>query len=334
MNILITGGAGFIGSHAVKLFLEQGHKVVVFDNLFRGFKEVIEVLSELGDLEFVEGDLRDLEAVRAVFKQYEIEAVLHFAALCLVDESMREPNLYFENNVGGSMNLLRAMTEAGVKNIIFSSTSAVYNGFTAELPIKEETPADPLNPYGDSKYMVERMIKWDSLADNFNYVIFRYFNVCGSSSDGLIGDSKKPSQLLMQNAVRGAMGIESFYYTYQEVETPDGSPIRDYIDVEDLVEAHYKAYEYLVGGGKSEIFNLGNGKGYSTKEIVKAVEAEFGQELEKKEAEERRQGENKAAYTDPSKAEQMLGWRAKKSLQDSIRSLRGWYTKRPNGWDY
>lgn len=335
MKVLITGGAGFIGSHAVKLFLEQGHEVVVFDNFQRGWHQPMEVLDKLGKLTVVEGDLRDEQAVKALFDQHQMEVVLHFAALCLVGESMENPGLYFQNNVAGSVNLLMAMQAHKVKQIIFSSTSAVYNGFTAPLPIAEVQTPDPLNPYGESKLMVEKIMQWMGKADpDFRFAILRYFNVCGSSSDGLIGDSKKPSQLLMQNAVRGAMGIEPFYYTYAPVDTPDGSPIRDYIDVEDLIEAHAAALAYLQNGGASNIFNLGNGRGYSVKEIVEAVEKEFGCVLEKTAAAELRQGENKAAYTDPSKAHDLLKWQSKKSLQDSIASLRQWYTTHPHGWDY
>jgi UDP-glucose 4-epimerase len=283
----------------------------------------------------VEGDLRDFSVINQVFHDFEIESVLHFAGMLLVDESMIEPELYWQNNVGGSSNLLRAMRGANVKKMIFSSTSAVYDGFNTPLPITEEAIPHPLNPYGESKLMTEKMMRWiGKLEEEFEFVILRYFNVCGSAADALIGDSYQPPHLLMQNAVRGAMEIAPFYYTFQEVDTPDGSPIRDYIDVEDLVDAHLAALDYLDKGGKSDIFNLGNGRGSSVKEIVAAVEKEFGKQLEKHEADQKRQGENKAAYTSPKKAEEILGWKAKKSIEDSISSLRAWYEKYPNGYSF
>lgn len=334
--ILITGGAGFIGSHAVRLFLERGEKVVVFDNLERGFRQVIETLAdqfEDDQLTFVQGDLRQSDQVEELFDRFDIKAVLHFAALCLVDESMQKPELYFQNNVIGTLNLLEAMRHHQVNKIIFSSTCAVY-GESQYLPLDEKHPTNPLNPYGQSKLISESMIGWYGKLHDFNYAILRYFNVCGSASDGLIGDSKKPSQLLMQNAVRGAMEIEPFYYTCPKVDTPDGTPIRDYIDVEDLVVAHAAALDYLDQGGESEIFNLGNGQGYSVKEIVNAVEKAFDLIMEKHTPEKPRQGEYAAVYAEPKKANELLHWQPKKSVADSVESLKKWYTNHPQGWEY
>jgi UDP-glucose 4-epimerase len=274
MKILITGGAGYIGSHAVKLFLEKGYEVVVFDNLFRGYEEPLEILKKFGKLTFVKGDLRKENDLEKVFRKHKFEAVIHFAALCLVNESMEKPELYFENNVLGTLNLLKVMEKFKTRKIIFSSTCATY-GETDGKAVSEKHLQIPANPYGESKLMAEKIIHWFGELKNFQYVILRYFNVCGAEKNGLIGDSKKPSQLLMQNAVRGAMEIENFSYTCAKVKTKDGTPIRDYIDVEDLVEAHFKAFEYLQKNGKSEILNLGNGKGYSVKEIVQKVEKTF-----------------------------------------------------------
>lgn len=331
-KILITGGAGYIGSHAVKLFLEKGCEVISFDNLSRGFEESLEILRKYGRLQSVKGDLRNKEDIRKVFKENKIDAVAHFAALCSVNESMEQPELYFENNVGGSLNLFEAMREAGVKNIIFSSTCATY-GETKYLPVDEKHPQNPASPYGESKMLTERMLRWYGDLHNFKYVIFRYFNVCGADTKGEIGDSKKPSSLLVQNAVRGAMGIEPFSYTCQKVETSDGSPIRDYIDVEDLVNAHYISYEYLEkAGNKSEIFNLGNGAGWSVKEIVSKVEQEFGVEMIKREG-QMRKGEDAKIYADTSKVFEMLKWKPTKSIKDSILSLRKWYEGHPNGYE-
>lgn len=331
MKILITGGAGYIGSHAVKLFLEKGYKVVVFDNLFRGYFESVKILKKIGPIEFVKGDLRNKKDIEKVFRKHEISAVLHFAALCSVNESIEHPELYFENNVLGSLNLLEAMRESKVKKIIFSSTCATY-GEAKYLPVDEKHPQNPASPYGESKFIVERIFKWYGEIHNFQYVILRYFNVCGAAKDGSIGDSKKPSLLLVQNAVRGAMSIEPFSYTCPNVKTPDKTPIRDYIDVEDLVEAHFLALKYLQRGGKSQILNLGNGKGFSVKEIVSEVEKVFGIEIKKKKAPARK-GEDAEIYADSKKARQVLKWKPKKSLRDSIESLRKWYKNKPSGYE-
>ncbi len=329
-KILITGGAGYIGSHAVKLFLERGFPVVVLDNFSRGYHEPMEILAGQGDLSVEEADLLDADAVKSVFARHDIGTVIHFAALCLVNESMEEPDRYMRNNVEGTRNLLEAMRGADVKDIIFSSTCAVY-GETRTLPVDETHPTDPVNPYGASKLAAENLIREYGERHGFRYVIFRYFNVCGAAKDGTIGDSKKPSQLLMQNAVRGAMGIEPFAYTCATVDTPDGTPIRDYIDVEDLVAAHFGGYGYLEKGGASDTFNLGNGKGFSVKEIVSEVERAFGTTMEKTQVEPRK-GEYAEIYADPSKARSALGFSPKKSLADSIESLRRWYSGHPHGY--
>ncbi len=333
-TILITGGGGYIGSHAVKLFLEKGYQVVVFDNFLHGFHQALETLAQKypSQLQVVAGDLRDRAAVAALFDAHHLDAVLHFAALCSVNESMLQPELYLDNNVIGSLNLLQEMQRHHVTTLVFSSTCAVYNGMTAPLPITESVPPDPLNPYGESKWMIERAIHWLARRHHWSYVIFRYFNVCGAASDGTLGDSKHPSVHLMQNAVRGAMGLEPFYLTFEPMDTPDGSPIRDYVDVEDLVQAHFLAYEYLAAGGQSDTFNLGNGTGYSVLEIAEAVEKEFGVTLSREPSREKRTGESARAFADPSHVRDVLGWQPQKSLQDSIRSLRTWYENKPQGW--
>lgn len=330
-KILITGGAGYIGSHVAKLFLERGFPVVVLDNFSRGYYEAVEALAALGDLAVEEADLLDAVAVADVFARHDIGCVLHFAALCLVNESVEQPERYIENNVGGTRNLLTAMSSAGVSEIVFSSTCAVY-GETRKLPVDETHPTDPVNPYGASKLAAENLIREYAAGADTRFVIFRYFNVCGASDDGTIGDSKKPSQLLVQNAVRGAMGIELFEYTCPTVDTPDGTPIRDYIDVLDLAEAHFLAYRYLEGARASDTFNLGNGKGFSVKEVVSAVEDEFGTTIAKRHASEPRKGEYANIYADPSKAKAALGFAPTRTLKDSIAHLRTWYAGHPNGY--
>lgn len=329
-KILITGGGGYIGSHVAKLFLERGFPVVVLDNFFRGYREPLRILSEIGRIDVEAVDLLDAEAVQGVFARHDIGSVLHFAALCIVNESVEQPELYMRNNVEGTRNLLSAMRTSGVKYIIFSSTCAVY-GEAEYLPVDEGHPFHPMNPYGESKLAAENLIRQMSREYELHSVIFRYFNVCGASSDGLIGDSKKPSQLLVQNVVRGAMGIEPFAYTCGDVDTPDRTPIRDYIDVEDLARAHFFGYEYLMAGGASEVFNLGNGHGYSVKEIVSEVEKQFGLTIAKSEAEPRK-GEHARIYANPTKAKEILKFQPQKSLTESIESLRKWYTGHPDGY--
>lgn len=333
--ILITGGAGFIGSHAVKAFLERGEKVTVIDNLYRGYKQAIETLQEKfgkDKLTFYKADLRNLNEIDKVFEEVKPDGVVHFAALCLVNESMEKPEEYFENNILGTLNLLKVMAKHKVKNLVFSSTCAVY-GESQYLPVDEKHPTTPSNPYGESKLMAEKMIKWMAELKDFKYVILRYFNVCGSSKEGLIGDSKKPSVLLMQNAVRGALKIEEFKLTCPKVDTKDGTPIRDYINVEDLADAHAMALNYLNSGGESQIFNLGTGEGNSVLEIVDEVEKVTGEKLGR-EYGEARKGEYAKIFADNRKITQILKWGPKRSLKDGVESLVKWYKSHPNGWDY
>lgn len=332
---LVTGGAGYIGSHAVKTLLDKGHEVVVIDNLSRGYKQVIEVLqNKYGQekLTFFQVDLRDGDKLDRTISEIKPEGVLHFAALCLVNESMEQPELYFENNVGGTLNLLKALKNNGVNCLVFSSTCAVY-GESQYLPVDEKHPTNPSNPYGESKFLSERIIKWFGELDGLKYTIFRYFNVAGAASDGIIGDSKKPSQLLMQNAVRGALGIEPFKLTCPKVNTPDGTPIRDYINVEDLAEAHVMAMEYLQQGGENQVFNLGTGKGNSVLEIVNKVKEVTGADFEVNSGEARK-GEYSEIYANTTKVNEILNWSAKRSLEDSVTSLVKWYQGHPKGWEY
>ena len=274
-KILVTGAGGYIGSVAAYLFLQKGYEVVAFDNLCTGYRGPLDVLKEkFGEkFRFYESDL--IHSSSAFQKEPGIEAVVHYAASCLVDESMKNPGKYFLNNVGGTNALLTAMSEARVKNIVFSSTCAVY-GEAQYMPIDEKHPLSPTTPYGASKKMVEEMIAWYGRLKGIKYMILRYFNVCGASEDGLIGDSKKPSSLLMQNAVRGALGIEPFGLTCPEVDTPDKTPIRDYVNVVDLNEAHLKGLEHLFSGGANNIINLGAGTGNSVMEIVNKVQEATG----------------------------------------------------------
>ncbi|NTU47229.1 UDP-glucose 4-epimerase GalE [Candidatus Roizmanbacteria bacterium] len=333
-TILITGAGGYIGSISTYLFLQNGYRVIALDNFQTGYRKPLEILLEKFGSEALHIYEQDLhENLDSLFeKETDIAAVIHYAASCLVDESMKNPYKYFYNNTYGTLNLLETLVRHQVKNFVFSSTCAVY-GESQYVPLDEQHPTNPNNPYGESKRMVEKLIEWYGSLKGINYTILRYFNVCGAADDGLIGDSKKPSVLMVQNAVRGALGIEPFYITCGEVDTPDKTPIRDYINVVDLNEAHLKAVEYLLNGGKSEIINLGTGTGSSVLEIVKAVEEVTQVALPMQKATEPRIGEAARMIAAIGKAKQVLQWEPKRTLIQTVDSLVKWYAAHPHGWE-
>lgn len=332
-KVLITGAGGYIGSVSAYLFLQKGDEVVVVDNFTTGYRQPLELLQEKfgkDKIRFYEVDLRsDLSPIFQ--KESNIEAVVHYAASCMVDESMKNPEKYFSNNVGGSQNLLTTIMKHGIKNIVFSSTCAVY-GEAEYVPVDEKHPTNPANPYGESKRMIEKIMEWYSQLKDLHFVILRYFNVCGATEDGLIGDSKKPSTLLMQNAVRGALGIEPFFLTCPEVDTSDKTPIRDYVNVVDLNEAHLLAVDYLLSGGKSEIINLGTGTGNSVMEIVNKVQEVTGEKIEMQKTIPR-EGEYAKMIASIGKANEVLHWTPKRTIEDSVKSLVSWYNSHPHGWE-
>jgi len=332
-KVLVTGAGGYIGSIATYLLLQKGYEVVAIDNFSTGYEAPLKFfLEKFGQKEFRYYQVDLKESLDNVFKKEKsIDAVFHYAAHCLVTESMESPEKYFINNVWGSSNLLDNMIKNDIKKFVFSSTCAAY-GEAEYVPIDEAHPTNPINPYGSSKKMTEDVIGWLGKLRGLNYVIFRYFNVCGASDDGEIGDSKRPSVLLVQNAVRGALGIEPFYLTCPKVDTPDGSPIRDYVNVVDLNEAHISAFEYLEKGGKSEIINLGTGNGNSVLEVVDKVQKITGKKF-KVEKSEPRKGEYAKVYANIAKAKKVLGWEPKRSIEDAVISLVKWYEKHPKGWE-
>jgi len=334
-TILLTGTGGYIGSVATSLFLEKGYSIVAVDSLIRGFKQPMEELqNKYGKekLAFYETDIRD--GINTVFEEHpEIEAVIHYAAFCNVGESEKNPEMYFDNNIASTLALLNAMKKHNVNKLVFSSTCSLYGEPQSET-LDETHPVDPKShPYGESKYMSERVIDWFSKVHGFKYCILRYFNVCGALDDGSIGDSKKPSFHLMQNAIRGALGIDNFYLNFTPANTHDGSPIRDYVNVVDLNKAHLLAVEYLGTAEKSEIFNLGTGNGSSVLEIIQTVERITGKKLELKEG-ERRKGDVSKAVASNEKITRLLGWKPTHSIEDSVNSLVAWYKNHPHGWDY
>ena len=332
-KILVTGAGGYIASIATYLLLQKGYEVVAVDNFTTGYRQPLQVLQEKfgkNMLRWYEADLRsDLSPI--FNEEKDIDTVLHYAACCIVDESMKDPGKYFHNNVGGTANLLKHMSTAGINKIIFSSTTAVY-GESQYLPIDEKHPYNPVNAYGESKRMSEQTIEWFGQLKNTNYVIFRYFNVCGAADDGFIGDSKRPSMLLVQNAVRGALKIAPFQLVCPAVDTPDKTPIRDYINVVDLNEAHLTAIEYLLKGGKSEHINLGTGSGSSVMEIVSRVQENTGVKFDIEKG-PTRQGDPAKLVASIAKAKEVLGWIPKRTIKDSIESLVKWYKQHPNGWE-
>lgn len=331
-TILVTGAGGYIGSVASYVFLQNGYNVIAVDNFTTGYRQPLETLQKKFGNETLKVYESDLKNISTVFAQEKhIDVVVHYAASCLVDESVKNPYKYFDNNVGGTNSLLKAMTDAGVLRLVFSSTCAVY-GESQYMPIDEKHPLKPSQPYGASKQMVEELIAWYAQLKKLNYVILRYFNVCGATDDGLIGDSKKPSSLLMQNAVRGALNIEPFNLTCPEVDTPDKTPIRDYVNVVDLNEAHLKALEHLMNGKKSEIINLGTGTGNSVMEIITQVKKITGVEFEVGKTTPR-EGDDAKKIADITKAKQVLGWVPNRSIADSINALIKWYKVHPHGWE-
>ncbi len=331
-KILITGAGGYIGSISTQLMLQNGYEVVALDNFTTGYKAPLDLLQKkFGEnkLRYYNADLRS-DLTNIFEKEKGLAAVLHYAACCDVNESMENPQKYFSNNTCGSSHLLETILKFGINKIVFSSTCAVY-GEADYVPVDEKHPTRPANPYGESKKMVETIINWHSKLNNLSYVILRYFNVCGASDDGTIGDSKKPSSLLVQNAVRGALGIAPFFLTCPEVDTPDKTPIRDYINVVDLNMAHLKALEYLFAGGASEIINLGTGNGNSVKEIINMVEKATNYKFDIKKSVPRK-GEYAKMISSVKKSEAVLGWKARHSMNETIKSLVTWYKHHPNGW--
>lgn len=333
-RLLITGAGGYIASVAIYELLKHGYTIVAIDNFSNGYRQPLEVLKQKfsGQITIHNIDINTKKFIHFLTILEDISTVIHFAGSCNVDESTKNPSKYYLNNFLGTENLLKGMVNSGINKIIFSSTCAVY-GEAEYLPIDEKHSTMPTNPYGFSKLFAENIIHWYGKNYGIKYIILRYFNVCGASEDGLIGDSKKPSSLLVQNAVRGALGIEPFYLTCPKVNTQDGTPIRDYIDVVDLAEAHIKAYDVLIKRKVSTVLNLGTGKGSSVLDIMRIVEKETSNELSF-EVHTARRGEYSKMIADVSKAKKILDWKPRRNMQDSILSLVKWYKYKPYGWKY
>ena len=315
MNVLVTGGAGYIGSHCTKILLEQGYNVSVIDNLATGYKQAVDKRAT-----FHLVDIKDKEAVKNVLVNDKIEAVIHFAAFSLVGESMVNPLKYYDNNVYGTKVLLDAMIEANVKKIVFSSTAAVY-GDHIEMPITEDYAEVPTNTYGETKLAMEKMMKWADIAHGVKYIALRYFNVAGAYHTGEIGESHNPETHLIPLILQVPLGKRDFISIFgDDYPTPDGTCIRDYIHIEDLISAHIKAMTYLSNGAESNYFNLGSGEGYSVKEMIDAARLVTNHPIPSKTT-PRRAGDPARLIASSKKAEATLGWVKKYTdVQDIIAS--------------
>ncbi len=335
-KVLITGAGGYIGCNTVKLFLESGYTVVAVDNFKQGFRQPLELLqTEFGNekLKIYEEDLVESGAGAVMDQEKDIEGILHFAALLNVGESMDVPEQYFTNNVIGTQKLLHQAIDHKIGRFIFSSSCTVY-GEVQESPVNETFPLkEASSVYGATKKICEEMLSWYSKQQKLHYISLRYFNVCGASDDGRFGDAKRQTFGLMQNAIKGALGLQPFEFNYQKVNTPDGSPIRDFINVVDLAMAHISAYEYLIKSNASDIFNLGTGQGNSVLELVSHVKRVMGVDFPISESPARRTGEIPQIFADYKKAKEILGWEPKRNLDTSIKTLAEFYKNHPHGWE-
>jgi UDP-glucose-4-epimerase GalE len=319
-SILVTGGCGYIGSHTCKALASAGFQPVAFDNLSTGNRWA----AGWGPL--VEGDIMDRRAVRRALERYQIDAVIHFAAKALVGESMRSPFEYLHDNVSGSVTLLEAMREAGVRHIVISSTCATY-GVPQTVPISEMEPQTPVNPYGESKLYVERALIWYERVFGIRSVALRYFNAAGADPDGEIGECHEPETHLIPLVIQAALGLRpAVHIMGTDYPTPDGTCIRDYIHVEDLASAHIKALKYLKRGGRSTALNLGTSRGYSVREVIASVERAGGLPVPVQES-GRRAGDPPVLVADARRAQKVLSWRPRyKNLDDIVSTAWQWHS--------
>ena len=317
--ILVTGGAGYIGSHFVKYLIENGKDVLVIDNLSRGHREAVHEKAM-----FEKVDILDYDDLLAVMKKYSIDSVVHFAAFAYVGESVEQPEIYYSNNVIGSFNLIKAVNECGIKKFVFSSTCSLY-GNPYKVPISEDESTKPINPYAQTKLIIEKILHDYDAAYGLKYVALRYFNAAGADPEGKIGESHMPEPHLIPIVLKAALGKREKVSIFGDnYETEDGTCIRDYIHVIDLADAHLKALEYLDSYKLSEIFNLGTGKGYSVKEIIKTAEKATGKYL-KSEIVNRRAGDPAILVADNKKAKKVLKWIPKYNLEEIISSAWNWH---------
>jgi len=325
MRVLICGGAGYIGSNMAAMLNAEGYEPVVYDNLSTGHKAAV------GHAKFVEGDLADYELLVTTLKKYDIEAVMHFAAFIEVGESVQAPLKYYRNNLCGTQNLLSAMEAAGVEKLVFSSTAAVY-GIPKQTPITEDLPAEPINPYGQTKLAVERMCHYQSQAEKLRYASLRYFNTCGAGNNATLGEDHRPESHLIPLTIQTAMGKRSEIKIYgTDYQTPDGTCIRDYIHIDDLCRAHLLVLNKLEQS-RELVYNLGNGKGFSVKEVIETVKRVSGKDF-KVIAADRRPGDAPILTSDATRARNELSWKTEKpELEEMVSSAWQWHNEYPNGY--
>lgn len=323
MSILVAGGAGYIGSVTAELLIKAGHRVIVYDNLSRGHRDAI----PKGAI-FIEADISNKDVLMAVLKEYGVDTVMYFAAHSLVDESMRKPDLYFQNNVATGICMLDAMLQRGVGHLIFSSTCAVY-GEPKEIPITEDHPTAPISAYGETKLIFERAGFWYSKVYGLRFTSLRYFNAAGATEN--CGEDHRPETHLIPIILEVALGVRPYLEIFgDDYPTPDGTCIRDYIHVLDLANAHILALKDT--GERYRIYNLGSGRGYSVREVVKAAEKVIGKPLPTRIG-QRRAGDPPKLVADNKKIERELGWKPQKSLEEMIRDAWLWKNKFPNGYE-
>ncbi len=327
MQVLVTGAAGYIGSHALRALVGAGHNAIALDNLSHGHRGAVPP-----QVPFHQVDVRDTERVEVILREQRVDCVMHFAAFTSVGESVENPLRYYDNNTRGTLSVLTAVERAGTPRLVFSSTAATY-GEVTEMPIRETTPQAPINPYGMSKLMSEYMLRdYAAKSPHFGYSVLRYFNVAGCASDASLGEDHEPETHLIPVILQAALGKRDKITVFgDDYPTPDGTCVRDYVHVEDLADAHVRVMEALAPGD-ARIYNLGIGRGHSVKEILDAVRRVVDRPI-KVEVGPRRAGDPPALYADPSKIERELGWRARHTdIADSIESAWRWFVAHPGGY--
>lgn len=328
MSILVVGGAGYIGSHMIKRLIEQGQEVVVVDNLSTGHRKAVDKKAR-----FYEGDIRNHVFLKGVFDRENIDTVVHFAAFSIVPESMEKPLKYFDNNTAGMVALLEEMRDHDVKRIIFSSTAATY-GVPEKSPIEENDRQAPINPYGESKLMMEKIIRWADQAYGIKFVALRYFNVAGAYPDGSIGEDHGPETHLTPIILQVAAGQRDQLKIFgDDYNTPDGTNVRDYVHVLDLVDAHILAINYLKAGNDSDVFNLGSSTGFSVKQMVEAAREVTGEPIPAEIA-ERRPGDPDSLIAASQKARDVLQWQPQyDDVKEIIQTAWNWKQQHPRGYE-
>jgi len=326
-SILVSGGAGYIGSHTVKTLVERGYTPIVLDSLVTGHRQSVSL-----DVPFYQGDIADSDLVRKIVEREHVSAVIHFAARSLVGESVEKPDLYFEENTAKTNRFVSTLIECGVKRLIFSSTAATY-GIPDEVPIPESAPTNPINPYGFSKLMIEQSLAWLEKAYGLKWIVLRYFNAAGAALDGSLGEDHIPETHLIPLILKTALGQREAINVFgTDYSTPDGTCLRDYVHVLDLAKAHILAFEALETGIGSGVYNVGTGSGYSVKEVIESAREVTGQTITVFES-SRRPGDPDKLVAKVEKIQSLLGWTPKhSSLEQIIESAWAWHLKHPNGY--